>query len=182
MVILINGASGAGKTFLLERLTALKGHNYVPLKKYTTRSKRTFELSEISADLIYNCAEAEVRAHVYHYSYKKEWYGVDQAEILNEVNKGHVPVIIVRSFDVIRKIKQDFNKVKVLFVVGGFGDSLKERLRLQGRASKDINISEAGVESITREYLENIDVVDNCILNYLYDEELYIKQFFEYAV
>ena len=164
MVILINGASGAGKTFLLEQLGTLKGHNYVPLKKYTTRSKRAFETSGISPDLIYNCTEAEIGALVYHYSYKEELYGVDQAEILNEVNNGHVPVIIVRSFDVIRRIKRDFGKVKVFFIVGAVGDSLKERLRLQGRDSKDIDASEAGVESMIREYVENIDVVEYAVL------------------
>lgn len=182
MIIIINGASGAGKTFLLSKLHILDGYNFVPLKKYTTRSRRVFEDAPMSVDLVYDCDEAYIKSLAYNYSYKGELYGISQEEILNEIERGNIPVIIVRSFELIHKIKQELDDVKVLFIVGATGDNLKQKLALQGRPEKDINVSDAGVDIITREYIENIDDVDHCIINSLYDEKLYLKQFLKYAV
>lgn len=180
MLVLINGASGAGKTFLLERLHRLQGYNYVPIKKYTTRSRRVFETDQ-AVDLVYDCEETEIKNLVYNYPYKGEWYGIDKTEILHEMNHGNIPVIIVRSFEIIHKIKEDFDDVRVFFIVGASGATLKEKLLQQGRQVNDIDTSDEGVETIIGEYVTNIEDIDHCILNCLYNEELYIKQFLKYA-
>lgn len=182
MIVLINGASGAGKTFLLERLIALKGHNFVPLKKYTTRSKRKFENNITSADLIYNCDKSQIESLTYHYLHKNEFYGIDALEITQIIDGGHVPVIIVRSFEIIQRIKEDFDDVKVFFIMGAYGETLKQKLLSQGRSADEVEASQDGVEKIIHECVENIDVIDHCILNCLYDEESYIKQFMKYVV
>lgn len=85
--------------------------------------------------------------------------------------------MIVRSFETIHRIKQDFENVKVVFIVGGTGETLKQKLLAQGRHEADIDSSDIGVSGILHEYVENIDEVDHIIINYLYDEELYLKQF-----
>lgn len=181
MIILINGASGSGKTFLLSCLHKLSGYHYIPLKKYTTRSRRVFE-TEQPVDLVYDCDEEHIMSLAYNYSYKDSLYGIDSVEISNELAKGNIPVIIVRSFEIIHQIKQDYKDVKVLFIIGASGDNLRKKLRLQGRPTEDISVSEEGVDIITREYIDNIDDVDHCIVNLLYDEKLYLKQFLKYAV
>lgn len=182
MIILINGASGAGKTFLLERLTVLKGHDFVPLKKYTTRSERKFEKSGVSADLVYNCTKVQIDSLPYNYPYKNELYGINADEILKIIANGHIPVIIVRSFKTIRRIKEDFDNVKAFFIVGAQGETLKQKLLSQGRSADDIEASQKGADEIIHECMENVDLIDHYILNCLYDEESYIKQFMKYAV
>lgn len=177
MIILINGASGSGKTYLLEHLHMLDDYKFVPLKKYTTRSRREFEINQNSVDLIYDCEPEYIQTLKYKYSYKGEQYGINQNEIIDEIDNGNIPVIIVRSFDIIRVIKKSFSDVKSLFIIGASGETLKQQLMQQGRHVEDISDSDTEIARVINEYMENIDVVDNFIVNSLYNKELYLAQF-----
>lgn len=182
MVVLVNGASGAGKTFLLQRLGELAGHRFVPVKKQTTRSPRKFEADAESPDLIFNCDANQIKSLEYSYSYKNQLYGIDAEEVRRILSCNLIPVIIVRSFDVIRELKKDFKDVRALFIVGPTGEKLDQQLLSQGRSQNDIKAARNSVKKILGEYIENMDVIDRCILNCLYDEDTYIRQFMESAV
>ncbi len=182
VVVLINGASGAGKTFLLKRLGELRGHNFVPVKKCTTRSRRKFEKDSESPDLIYDCDAAQIKSLAYSYFYKGNLYGIDANEIMQILSNHLIPVIIVRSFEIIKEIKSDFEDVRALFVVGPTGKILKQKLLAQGRSLADVRAAQDSIATITGEYVDNIDIIDHCLLNFLYDEEFYIRQFMEYTI
>lgn len=181
MIVIINGASGAGKTFLLNHLSELPTKYFVPIKKYTTRDIRSFEDFESSADLVFNQSEDFIKKLNYKYRYDEHLYGIDKSELKNALNKGEIPVVIVRDFEVIRQIKSDFVDTKVLFIIGANGETLISQLSKQGRSEDECSSLFEKHNSIVQDYMLNIDVVDGCIINYLYDKDLYLKQFIEFT-
>lgn len=182
MLIIINGASGAGKTFLLENLHKLKNDKLIAIKKYTTRNVRSFEDISHSVDLIYNCEKNDINSLDYHYTYNQHLYGIDKNEIIKELEKGNIPVIIIRSFETIKRIRQDFPNTKVLFVIGATGETLEHKLNLQGRTCDECAMLRETHCDIFKDYLANIDIINGCIINCLYDENLLLKQFEHFLV
>ena len=181
MLIIINGASGAGKTFLLKNLNYIKSPKFVPLKKYTTRSPRDFEKDSDPVDLIFNCDKNYISQLEYSYEYKNEYYGVSKKELQDIISCNEIPVLIIRSFKVIERIKMDFKDVCVFFIIGATSETLKNKLTTQQRASKDIALADLGFHLITEEYIKYISLVDFCIINSLYDKELYLNQFITFT-
>ncbi len=177
MIVIINGAPGAGKTFLLENLENICEQKFVPVKKYTTRFPRNFEKNQETIDLRYGCEKEFIEQLDYNYVAKGKSYGIDKNEIESIVDSNKIPVMIIRSFETIRKIKEDFEDVCVIFIIGGTGKTLNEKLEEQGRAQKEIALSDSNFRAITNDYIENIDYIDYCIINSLYDKDLYLKQF-----
>lgn len=181
MIVIINGAPGAGKTFLLKNLHRFQDCKFVPLKKYTTRFPRNFEKHSDSIDLRYGFDKNYIENLEYHYDFNGKSYGIDKNEIQRIIDRSEVPVIIIRSFDIIKRIKNDFQDVCVFYIVGATGDTLQKRLLQQGRAQKDILVADSGVRKITDDYINNFPVIDHCIINSLYDEEIYFKQFLAFT-
>lgn len=176
MIVIINGAPCAGKTFLLSKLHKVNHRTFTPIRKLTTRERRSFETEENPIDLRYGCTKEEIEACTYTYWYNHAMYGIKKKELERELEKGNVPVIIIRDFQLIERIKQEFDDVRVLFVVGATGCDLQTRLKKQGR--NDDSILERQRE-ITEEFSKYIRLVDHCIINYFYDEGLYLHQFKE---
>ena len=180
MIIIITGAPGAGKTFLLENLMNLKEYNFVPLKKYTTRYPRFFEKNKEPIDLRYGCDEKLIKNLEYNYEAKGKSYGIDKNEIVDLITHNKIPVVIIRSFEIIKRIKSDFENVRVFFIVGATGETLRKRLLRQGRSHKEISVSDFNFKVMTKDYIDNISVIDRCIINSLYDPELYLEQFIKF--
>ena len=178
MIVVINGLSGAGKTFLLEKLCCEKNHNFLPIKKYTTRNKRCYEKTCESVDLVFNCTESQTKSFKYNYMYKNEWYGIDKAELESALEKGLIPVVIIRSFETIREIKKDFDDVRVIFLIGESGQDLQKILKKQGRNLSEYDDEKNDLSKMVDDYTNNVDIINNCILNYLYDEKFLMRQFF----
>ena len=61
-LIIVAGASGAGKTFMLLQLSGYRD-DIIAIKKYTTRSARKGEPKEESIDLKFNC-KPNVNIHI----------------------------------------------------------------------------------------------------------------------
>lgn len=181
MIIIVNGNSGAGKTYLLQQLRKEKNSDFVPLKKYTTRCVRSFEQNEDSVDLIYGCKKDDILNFEYNYPYKGEHYAIDKDKLTEVLKKGKVPVLIVRSFDIIKKIKNDFKDVLVLFMLGETGENLNNILENQGRNQNEIGDTDEGLKNILNEFVLSIDLVDHTLINNLYDRDLLMKQFFHYV-
>lgn len=181
MIIIVNGNSGSGKTYLLQQLKEETDCDFVPFKKHTTRGVRDYEKKQDQVDLIYNCSKEHISSFKYNYTYKGEQYAVDEKELIKTLEQGKVPVLSVRSFDIIRKIKNDFEDVLVLFILGQAGKSLNAILKKQGRKKQEIGDTDEGLINILNEMVENIDLVDHTLNNSLYDRDLLIRQFFHYA-
>ena len=113
----------------------------------------------------------------YSYSHKGKFYGIDSKELDETLNNGNIPVIIVRSFKIIQQLKNDYKDVKVIFIIGGTGEDLAERLKQQGRSPVEIENTTADLIDIIHDYSNNIDLVDYYIINSLYDKKILVDQF-----
>lgn len=79
-LIVVAGASGAGKTFMLTQLENYRD-DIVPVKKYTTRSARKDESNEESIDLRLKQNTKSVKSCRYTYHYCGNYYGIKKEDI-----------------------------------------------------------------------------------------------------
>ncbi|MCD7932560.1 MAG: hypothetical protein LUH15_15075 [Tannerellaceae bacterium] len=149
-LIIVSGASGAGKSFLLRHLHDID-ENFIPLKKATTRPHRQGEPLNESLDLIFNSPKEVVRSCDYKYTYCSHHYGIFKQDIYDTLSKGLSPIIIVADCETILEIKKDFKNALVLYVqnilsgedlrnvLAKEGDpiEIEERIRRQNRSFQD---------------------------------------------
>lgn len=129
-LIVVAGASGAGKTFMLSQLAEYRD-DIIPLKKLTTRSSRVNEPLEESIDLIFNCSSSDIKKCEYTYQYCGKQYGIRKSKIDEILKKNKNPIIIIAKCDTIAKIKRDYHDALVLYVNSGLsGEDLKKQLLL----------------------------------------------------
>jgi len=114
-LIIVTGATGAGKSFLLEQLQRLRGE-IKPIKKLTTRTPRPTEPSGTSLDLIFNCTDAQVNSCDYTYNYCGNNYGIKRNDIDRVLRSGKSPIVIVASCSTIERMKADYKIPLVLYV------------------------------------------------------------------
>lgn len=128
-LIIVGGASGAGKSFLLQNMVLLDPRVSI-IRKLTTRKPRPYEdKSESVEDLELNTPLAEVKNCDYVYQYGKEWYGVRKRDIKTPLRGGKSPILIIRNCSTIHRIIHDFPSALVLYLQSGLsGDDLKTRL------------------------------------------------------
>jgi len=173
-VIIINGASGAGKSFLLEKTS--DEENMVPIRKYTTRKPRTYE-DMGSKDLYLACTEEQIEECDYKYEFRNELYGIKKEDIDDVIKQNKSPIVIIRDYPTIMTMKEDYKKTVTIYVQGAYsGVDLKEILLEQGRKVEDIKESLKRNKSNFKDYIKYLheDVFDCMIVNY-YDDT-YMQQ------
>ena len=79
-LIIVAGASGAGKTFMLSELSTYR-NDIVPIKKYTTRGPRKNEPKDETIDLHLNCSNSKIQKCDYTYHFNGHTYGIKKREI-----------------------------------------------------------------------------------------------------
>jgi len=129
-LIVIAGASGAGKSFLLKNATSYKT-NTEAVKKLTTRSKRKSEERSYNdcSDLIFDCTNSSIKECDYTYNYYGKFYGIKKSDIDNLLNKNINPMVVVASCEAITRMKEDYPDLLGIFIVSGLsGDDLKNQL------------------------------------------------------
>lgn len=127
-LIIVAGASGAGKTFIITQLNRYR-NDIIPIKKYSTRGPRINEPDDETIDLHLNCSDEELKKCTYTYSYCRNNYGIKKNEIDAILKKDKNPIVIVASCNLISKIKKDYPNALVLYVQSGLsGNDLKEQL------------------------------------------------------
>ncbi len=131
-LIVVAGASGAGKTFMLSQLTNYR-NDIIPIKKITTRKPRKNEPMEESIDLIFAQNVNKIKKCAYTYQYCGNYYGIKKEEIDNILRKDKNPIVIVANCNTITKIKQDYHDALILYVNSGLsGEDLKFQLLKYG--------------------------------------------------
>jgi len=141
-LFVVAGASGVGKSYLLENMRYLDS-SIVPVKKLSTRKPRKYETDETQSflDLEFNKPMKEICNCEYRYPYGKEWYGIQKKDIDEHLAKDRNPVLIVRNCETILKIKKDYPKSIVIYIQGGLsGYDLSCKLTELGH--EDIEIEE----------------------------------------
>lgn len=169
-LIIITGASGAGKTFVLSQLQNYRD-DFIPVRKLTTRPSRPNESQEESVDLKFNCSTDEIRKCQYTYPYCNHYYGFKKRAVNEILQQGKNPIVIVANCKVIVKIKKDYPNALVIYVQSGLsGADLKEQM-LKYRDPLDVEERMQRQKKTLNEYVQylNRKLFDYYMVNY-YDD------------
>ena len=178
-LFIVAGASGAGKSFLLQTATNLVPA-IAPIRKLTTRSPREFESSAVrdALDLDFGHGERTVRSCDFFYIYGEDWYGIRVEDIESAFDSGRHPMVIVRNADAIRRLKARYPDAVVLWLQSGLsGGDLESRLRAQGRPDIEISSRMARTDWDFHEYVVLLRdrLVDYVIVNH-FDPDKLVEQ------
>lgn len=178
-LIIIAGASGAGKSFLLQQMSRID-KNIVPIKKLSTRKQRPYENKpEAEVDLQFGCNENEIKDKCkYTYIYDGETYGIVKDDIDKVLKEGKMPFVIVRDCIEIKELKSDYKgKTITLYLQSGFsGEDLEKVLRVQGREEIDISKRDQRTRRDYEQFRTYFTEFDGVLINY-YEEEPLIEHF-----
>lgn len=169
-LIVVAGASGAGKTFMLIQLANYRD-DVIPIKKYTTRRARKGEPDEESIDLKLKKDTNTVKKCNYTYHYCGHYYGIKKEDIDTVLKRNKNPIVIVANCNTIDKIKQDYHDALILYVNSGLsGEDLKKQL-LKYRDPVDVEERMQRQKNGFIDYVQHMNkhLFDNFLVNY-YDE------------
>lgn len=166
-LFLIDGASGTGKTDLINYISDYKTRvSYV--KKYSTRDVREYE-KEITEKLdLIHISEDEFSnmSFDYFYNYGGKKYGFTKEQILNEFHCNEDVFIIVRDIEMIKKLKEDFSFLNVVSVfVYTDKNLIIDRLEKDNHTPEDIAFRIERIEIAFNSYLSNPAYYDEVLIN-----------------
>jgi len=170
-LIIISGASGAGKSFSLKELKNINNIKVEALRKMTTRGPRSDDEKEKNEkgdlDLILNCTRELVRECDYTYNYCDHSYGFKKKDIDQAIAKGLYPAVIVAKCSTIEQIKKDYPNALVLYVQNVLsGEDLKQAL-IKERDPLEVNVRiERQKQSLT-DYVTHVEkkIFDYVLIN-----------------
>jgi len=127
-LIIIAGATGAGKSYLIREISESRNDIQV-IRKVSTRHSRKNEIGNLKADLKLESSVQEVLKCDYTYNYCNNKYGIRKKDIDDVLHSNRNPVLIVASFDTISLIKNDYKDALVFYVHTGLsGEDLRRHL------------------------------------------------------
>lgn len=192
-LILIDGASGTGKSDVAKYL-AKKRHTKVRLiRKTTTRERRPEEKGELFTDLAFPPVSKEEFVtltndrNFYWYTYGnrqtgENFYGIHQKDILSALEEVDVAIAIVRSLDTIEHIKVQLTDIRVVSIfVYTDREFVIKRLREEGYDNESINFRLSRLPLAWDDYTKKATAYDRTVINSstTRDFELLIDQHFE---
>lgn len=173
-LIIVAGASGAGKSFLLQQMSEIDP-SIVPIKKLSTRKPRAYEKKpSAQVDLIFECSLRKIQAECqFIYRYESETYGIRKSDIDAALAKGRIPFVIVRDCEEIIALKKEYNKTLTLYLQSGYsGQDLAAVLRRQGRDEIDIETRDARSRKDYEQYRDYFKQFDYVLINYFEGDPL----------
>lgn len=174
-LIIVAGASGAGKTFMLSELSRYR-NDIVPIKKYTTRGPRKNEPKDETIDLHLSCSYSIIKECDYPYHFNGHTYGIKKNEIDYQLHKNKNPLVIVANCNTISKMKKDYPNAIILFVHSGLsGEDLKKQL-IKYNDPLDVTERMKRHQNSYNEYLRHIseNLFDYVLVNFF--DETFIEQ------
>lgn len=167
MIFIIYGASGTGKTTLLNCVYNMYGQ-YSIHKKGTTRQKRQYDDIEIESFSEGLPLDRFGNGKGYMYSNYGYVYGIEKAQIDFALKKEIPHFVICNDIDTIKKLKADYpNLVRVVFFRF---DAPRERIleiqRLRKITDDEIELRLSKIDYLTEQYTNNLDLFDTSLLNH----------------
>jgi len=167
ILFLIDGASGTGKTDLIEYVES-KQINAGILRKMTSRPIREEEKrNKAFLDLeFYSQDEFDSMMLDYTYEYRGYSYGFSKQQLNHFLKLYKYVFIIIRSIALMRKLVEVTKSAKVIKVyIHSDPSKVEQRLTNQGFTNDQINFRLSRIEEIYREYVLNSSFYDEVIVN-----------------
>ena len=172
-LIVIAGASGAGKSFLLQQMSEIDA-SIVPVKKLSTRGPWAYESEQgETVDLVFGCTLEQIRNCRYTYRYEGNSYGIRKDDIDKVLHDGNLPFVIVRDCEEILQLKKDYTDALVLYLQSGLsGEDLARVLKEQGRSEIDIRTRDERSRKDHGQYVRYPELFDYTLVNYFEPDSL----------
>ena len=166
MIYVIFGASGTGKTTLLNIVNKEFGERAIH-KKGTTREKRTYDDIEIESFPEGLPQERFGGDNGYIYSQYGNQYGIEKKQLDEAVNNNYPHFVICNDLNTIKMLRKDFpDKVRVIYFM--FDAPREEILRIQkarGINDDEIELRVSKMDFLTQQYIHNSSLFDDVINN-----------------
>lgn len=168
-LFIIDGAAGTGKSDLLKYITREKPEIGV-LKKITTREKRTEEeVEDYILDLDFDKAKFNNLCSVpnfYKYGYGDNRYGFLKSDLEEALSLHDNVFIIIRNNDLVKKIRSDFPKVRVISVyIYSDKEETEKRLRKLGYDESKIKFRLERNDIAWNDYVKHSKDYDEVLVN-----------------
>jgi guanylate kinase len=176
-LFLIDGASGTGKSDLVEYAKSSHRRCGV-LIKATTRKLRDYEEREaLPLDLSFHSrAEFDSFDLDYKYEYGNEYYGFSKAQLNQWLDQLDNVFAIIRSVPLMRELKEDYKNCKVVPVyIHSDLRLIEERMCRQGRTQSEIAFRLSRIKETFAEYLSHSYFFDEVIENKSDKEAYYAR-------
>lgn len=166
-LFLIDGASGSGKSDLVQYVSSFSSQEAC-LKKYTTRPERDYEKEgEVVLDLAF-VSEEEFNAlkldYIYTYSHHK--YGFSKCELDCLLTQKENVFVIVRNADVIRKLLRNYSFINVVpAYIYTERHKLFQRLAKHGVTDERRKYRLKRLELAFKDYLKHPEVYKEILIN-----------------
>lgn len=166
-LLLVDGASGTGKSDLLEYV---KRSNQTSsfLIKATTRQIRDYEKKrKLSLDLrFYSNLDFDSLRLDYQYEYETHRYGFSRHGLNSLIVMYDVVFVIIRNIPLMRRIITDFPKCNVIKVyIHSDLSRIRERLIRQHYNEEEIKYRLSRIEAVYKDYVQNSSFFDEVIVN-----------------
>jgi guanylate kinase len=166
-LFVLDGASGTGKTDLIRWVTENKEDSIV-INKYTTRSKRDYEIIEnIKLDLEFiSIEEFDSKGLEYTYIYNNAKYGVSKSSIDANLKKYDNVFLIIRDGDTIEELLHDYSFINIVPVyIYTDQNKLINRLRKQHKSLDEIKERMQKIKETFGDYLRHPHLYKEILLN-----------------
>ena len=166
-LFLVDGASGTGKTDLIEYLCKFVA-DATNIQKYTTREQRDNEVRlKRKMDLIHvSKDEFKSKKFDYIYIYGGNNYGFNKQDILKAIEENEDVFLIIRDMKTIAKIKKDFEYLQtILIYIYTDKNLISKRLVSEEFTQEEIDFRIERLEIAYESYLKNPFFYDDVLIN-----------------
>lgn len=161
-ILLFDGATGAGKSFLLEFLRKEYEEKILVGTKLTTRQKRISD-NEWEFRFVKRILEPHSR---YSYSSVGNQYAIDDDELKSAIDRGLVYAVSCVDRRTIETLKADFITVTIYLYRSWTAKDLEALLASRGTSDRpDSELRREEVLKLASQYMDKIELYDHVLLN-----------------
>ena len=160
-LFLIDGATGAGKSTILEYLHSTYTKRIVVGRKLTTRQRRIGD-NEWEFEFVENIPNNQLR---YSFASLGNHYAINFEELTNALSQGLTYAVTLVDKTILKQLSSDFKTASVYVYRPLTDENLQSLLVSRGSDAKDWQSRKKEVESIGADYLDKIDIYNHIILN-----------------